>query len=140
MCWYLKSIEWVLILTYLHYVCWSTRSSPSQVPTALLTTVLIVWLDYHPMDGISNLDSLLEVTITPLHILLTMECSTRFILWKLYYSTRLNYEVRSQTQYLSLVLRFYLQSLTDCKISLSQGPGYVWKWLMIMVITSWGLI
>ena len=48
--------------------------------TALLTTVLIVWLDYYPMDGISNLDGLLEVTITPLCVPLTMERSTRFIL------------------------------------------------------------
>jgi len=48
--------------------------------TTLLTTALIVWSDYYPMDGISNLDGLLEVTITPLHVPLTMECSTRFIL------------------------------------------------------------
>ena len=32
------------------------------------------------MDGIPTLDGLLEVTITPLHVPLTMEYSTRFIL------------------------------------------------------------
>jgi len=41
---------------------------------------LIVWLDYHPIDGISNLDSLLEVTVIPLCVPLTIEHSTRFIL------------------------------------------------------------
>jgi len=67
-------------LTSYNYVCWGARSLPSQMPTALLTTALIVWLDYHPTDGISNLDGLLKVTVTPLHVPLTMECSTRFIL------------------------------------------------------------
>ena len=75
-----SSIELMLSLASYNYVCWGARSSPSQMPTALLTTALIVWLDYYPMDGISNLDGLLEVTITPLHIPLTMEHSTRFIL------------------------------------------------------------
>jgi len=32
-----------------------------------LTTALI-WLDYHLTERISNLDSLLEVTVTPLHV------------------------------------------------------------------------
>ena len=75
-----SSTELMLSLASYNYVCWGARSSPSQMPTALLTTALIVWLDYHPMDGISNLDGLLEVTITPLHVPLTMEHSTRFIL------------------------------------------------------------
>jgi len=75
-----SSTELMLSLASYNYVCWGARSSPSQMPTALLTTALIVWLDYYPMDGISNLDGLLEVTITPLHIPLTMEHSTRFIL------------------------------------------------------------
>ena len=76
-----NSTKLMLSLASYNYVCWSARSLPSQMPTALLTTALIVWLDYHPTDGISNLDSLLKVTVTPLHIPLTMECSTRFILW-----------------------------------------------------------
>jgi len=59
--------EWVFDLTY-NYVCWGTRSSPSQMPTALLTTALILWLDYHPTDGISNLDGPLVVTVTPLRV------------------------------------------------------------------------
>ena len=75
-----SSTELMLSLASYNYVCWGARSSPSQMPTALLTTTLIVWLDYHPTDGISNLDSLLEVTVTPLCVPLTMEHSTRFIL------------------------------------------------------------
>jgi len=75
-----SSIELMLSLASYNYVCWGARSSPSQIPTALLTTALIVWLDYHPTDGIFNLDSLLEVTVTPLPVPLTMERSTRFIL------------------------------------------------------------
>jgi len=55
-------------LTSYNYVCWGARSSPSQMPTTLLTTALIIWLDYHPMDGISNLDGPLVVTVTPLHV------------------------------------------------------------------------
>ena len=51
-----------------------------MTPTVLLTTALIVWLDYHLTDGISNLDGLLEVTVTPLRVPLTIEHSTRFIL------------------------------------------------------------
>jgi len=43
-------------------------------------------------------------------------------------------------QYLSLVLCLYLQSLTDCKVPLSQGPGYVWRWLLIVMISDRGLI
>jgi len=50
------------------YVCWGARSSPNQMPNALLTTVLIIWLDYHLMGRIPNLDGLLEVTVTPLHV------------------------------------------------------------------------
>jgi len=50
------------------YVCWGTRSSSSQMPNALLTTALIIWLDYHLTERIPNLDGLLEVTVTPLHV------------------------------------------------------------------------
>jgi len=56
------------------------------------------------------------------------------------YSTPLNCKVRSRTQYLSLVLCLHLQSLTDCKVPLSQGPGYVWRWLLIVMISGRGLI
>ena len=72
----------MLVLASYNYVCWGTRSSPSQVPTALLTTALIIGLNYHLKERIPTLDGLLEVTITPLHIPLTMECSTRFLLEK----------------------------------------------------------
>jgi len=44
------------------------RSLPNQTPTALLTTALIIWLDYHLIGRIPNLDGLLEVTVTPLHV------------------------------------------------------------------------
>jgi len=37
----------MLSLVIYCYVCWGTRSSPSQMPTALLTTALIIWLHYH---------------------------------------------------------------------------------------------
>ena len=56
--------------------------SAGEVPTALLTTALIIGLDYHLKERILTLDGLLEVTITPLHVPLTMECSTRFLLRK----------------------------------------------------------
>jgi len=71
-----------------------------------------------------------------------MERSTRFIPRKVQviYSTPLNCKVRSRTQYLSLVLCLHLQSLTDCKVPLSQGPGYVWRWLLIVVISDRELI
>jgi len=52
------------------------------VPTALLTTALIIGLNYHLKKRIPTLDGLLEVTITPLHIPLIIECSTRFLLRK----------------------------------------------------------
>jgi len=74
-----KGTEVMLILANYNYVCWGTRSSSSQVPTALLTTALIIGLNYHLKERISTLDGLLEVTITPLHVPLTMECSTRFL-------------------------------------------------------------
>ena len=77
-----KGTEVILILANYNYICWGARSSPSQVPTALLTTALIIGLNYYPKEGIPTLDSLLEVTVTPLHILLTIECSTRFLLRK----------------------------------------------------------
>jgi len=71
-----------------------------------------------------------------------MERSTRFIPRKVQviYSTPLNCKVRSWTQYLSLVLCLHLQSLTDCKVPLSQGPSYVWRWLLIVMISGRGLI
>jgi len=72
-----KGIEVMLILANYHYVCWGARFSPSQVPTFLLTTALIIGLNYHLKKRIPTLDGLLEVTVTPLHIPLTMECSTR---------------------------------------------------------------
>jgi len=131
-----EGTDLMLILASYNYICWGARSSPSQVPTALLTIALIIGLNYHLKERIPTLDSLLEVTVTPLHALLTMERSTRFILRRLYYSTRLNYEIRSRTQYLSLVLCLHLQSLTDCKVPLSQGPSYVWRWLAIVMITG----
>ena len=53
---------------YYCYVCWGTRSLPNQTPTALLTTALILWLDYYSTGEIPNLDGPLVVTITPLHI------------------------------------------------------------------------
>jgi len=77
-----KGTEVMLILANCNYVCWGARSLPSQVPTALLTTALIIGLNYHLKERIPTLDSLLEVTITPLYVPLTMECSTRFLLRK----------------------------------------------------------
>jgi len=62
-----SSTELMLILASYNYICWDARSSPNQIPTALLTTVLVIWLDDHLMDEIPTLDSLLKVTITPLH-------------------------------------------------------------------------
>jgi len=72
----------MLILANYHYVCWGARSSPSQVPTALLTTALIIGLNYHLKERIPTLDGLLEVTVTPLYVLLTIEHSMRFLLRK----------------------------------------------------------
>jgi len=63
-----------------NYIYWGARSLPNQTPTALLTTALVIWLDDYPMDRIPTLDGLLEVTVTPLCVPLTMEHSTRFIL------------------------------------------------------------
>jgi len=77
-----KGTEVMLILANYNYVCWSARSSPSQIPTALLTTALIIGLDYHLKERISTLDGLLEVTVIPLYVPLTMEYSTRFLLRK----------------------------------------------------------
>jgi len=63
-----------------NYIYWGARSLPNQTPTTLLTTALVIWLDDYPMDRIPTLDGLLEVTVTPLCVPLTMEHSTRFIL------------------------------------------------------------
>ena len=62
---------------------------------ALLTTALIIWLDYHSTGEIPTLDGLLEVTVTPLCVLLTMEYSTRFILRKVQIGTKYHSIVRS---------------------------------------------
>ena len=70
------------ILANYNYIWWGARSSPSQVPTALLTTALIIGLNYHLKERIPTLDGLLKVTVTPLHVPLTMERSTRFLLRK----------------------------------------------------------
>jgi len=56
----------MLSLAIYFYVCWGARSLPSQMPNTLLTTALVIWLDYHLMGRIPNLDGLLEVTVTPL--------------------------------------------------------------------------
>ena len=56
-----KGTEVMLILANYSYVCWSARSSPSQVPTALLTTALIIGLNYHPKERISNLNTFLRM-------------------------------------------------------------------------------
>jgi len=72
-----KGMEVMLILANYHYVYWGARSSPSQVPTALLTTALIIGLNYHLKERIPTLDGLLEVTVTLLRVPLTMERSTR---------------------------------------------------------------
>jgi len=77
-----KGTELMISLTIYFYVCWGARSSPSQMPNALLTTALIIWLDYHSTGEIPTLDGLLGVTITPLCVPLTMERSTGFILRK----------------------------------------------------------
>jgi len=75
-----EDMDLMLILASYNYVCWSTRSSPSQVPTALLTTALIIGLNYYLKERIPTLDGLLEVTVTPLCVPLIIEYSTRFIL------------------------------------------------------------
>jgi len=77
-----KGTEVMLILANYNYVCWGARSLPSQVLTVLLTTALIIGLNYHLKERVSTLDSFLEVTVTPLHVPLTMEYSTRFLLRK----------------------------------------------------------
>jgi len=48
---------------------WSNEvCDTNQTSTALLTTALIIWLDYYLTGKIPNLDSLLKVTVTPLHV------------------------------------------------------------------------
>jgi len=90
------------------------------------------------MGEIPNLDGPLVVTITPLHVPTHNGAQHKVYTKKrqVYYLTPLNYKVRSQTQCLSLVLCLHLQSLTDCKVPLSQGPSYVWRWLLIVVISD----
>ena len=65
------------------------------MPNALLTNVLIKGLYYYLKERIPTLDSLLEVTITSLHIPLTMEHSIRFILRTVQVSTKYCLIVRS---------------------------------------------
>ena len=77
-----KGTEVILILANYNYICWGAKSLSSQVSTALLTTALIIGLNYHLKERISTLDSLLEVTVTPLYVPLTIEHSTRFLLRK----------------------------------------------------------
>ena len=46
-----SSTELKLSLAIYFYICWGTRSLPSQMPNALLTTALIVlWLSLHGGD------------------------------------------------------------------------------------------
>jgi len=59
------------------------------------------------MGEIPTLDSLLEVTITPLYILLTMEHSTRFILRKVQVVTK-HYPIARLGLELDLVLYLHL--------------------------------
>ena len=68
-----NGMELVLILASYNYICQGTKSSSNQIPTTLLTTVLVIWLYYHLKERIPTLNGLLEVTITPLHIPLIME-------------------------------------------------------------------
>jgi len=77
-----KGMKIILILANYNYVCWGTRSLPTQVPTTLLTIALIIGLNYHLKERIPTLDSLLEVTVTSLYVPLTIECSIRFLLRK----------------------------------------------------------
>ena len=90
-----KSIELMMSLAMYFYVCWGARSLPSQMPNTLLTTALIIWLDYHSIEEIPTLEGCLEVTVTPLCVLLTMECSTRFILRKVQVATKYHPIARS---------------------------------------------
>jgi len=83
-----QGMDLMVNLANYNYICWGTRSSPNQTPTALLTAALVIWLDNHLLDRISTLDGLLEVTITPLCVPLTMECSTRFILRRIQVATK----------------------------------------------------
>jgi len=83
-----QGTDLIVDLTNYNYVYWDTRSSPNQIPTALLTTALVIWLDNYPIDRIPTLDGLLEVTITPLHVPLTIEYSTRFILRRIQVVTK----------------------------------------------------
>ena len=47
-------------LTNYNYICWGIRFSSNQTSTSLLTTILILWLDYYLKERISNLDNLLK--------------------------------------------------------------------------------
>jgi len=77
---YLRGTEVVLSFAIYFYVCWGTKSSPSQMLNALLTTALIIGLYNHLKERIPTLDGFLGIAIIPLHVLLTMEHNTRFIL------------------------------------------------------------
>ena len=41
-----QGMELMLSLAMYCYVCWGARSLSSQIPTALLTTALTIWLNY----------------------------------------------------------------------------------------------
>jgi len=90
-------MELMIGLASYYYICWGARFSSNQSLTALLTTALIIGLYDYLKEKIPTLDGFLEITITPLHVLLIMECSTRFLLRRLIYSTQLNYKIRSWT-------------------------------------------
>jgi len=51
-----KGTEVMLILANYNYVCWGTRSSSSQMLTTLLTTALIIGLNYYLKKRILTLD------------------------------------------------------------------------------------
>ena len=85
-------MELMIGLASYYYICWGARFSSNQSLTAL-----IIGLYDYLKEKIPTLDGFLEITITPLHVLLIMECSTRFLLRRLIYSTQLNYKIRSWT-------------------------------------------
>jgi len=70
----------MLSLVIYFYVCWGTRSLPSQMPDVLLTIALILGLYDHLKERIPTLNSFLGMTVTSLCVSLTMEHSIRFIL------------------------------------------------------------
>ena len=102
---YGDNVESCYILLYLLRCKIFTQSDPY-----CLTTALVIWLYYYLKERIPTLDGLLEVTITLLYVLLTIEYNTRFLLRtvQVFYVILLNCKVRSWMQCLSLVLCLYL--------------------------------